>query len=499
MQHKLTISTDLVNILGEKMYRQHPLPVVVRELVQNSRDAALRKCVQPQITVTVRRNLNGKPWVGYAATVVDNGIGMTGEQIVGDFLALGGHMSEKDHSHQTGGFGLAKVAIMRHPKWEVRTLTNRLNSNLTIDEKLPNVDGCTVSVTDMEKPIQYDTLLHSIAMCAFSDIEVLFRLDNNEKIIEQRIGNKLWGKTAEIASGKGWKVSYLDPLELTEFSTTFKGYNLFRVNGLVQWITTSYRREFNLLIDIDVAGIDPKSPAYPLNTSREEISNYEIRNAITNVIAKADTDKKSTQSKAKRANVRDPYNLREGDFVSTRRKEQVVPITAHPGDGIEFILQFRKSVAREVNVSGKRTTAGLARLDWYYDPVPLTIAHPVDRLLLAWAEVLSYVAPEPFGIGLTTDKETVAIRLQWGNDAYYILNPYKITEGVETAEGLGLAMFHLACHEASHIFHDTHDEDFTSCEGSISRATADFAAQVLPKIKTHLRVALAIKKMEVKR
>src|SRR3990170_9015097 len=125
-QATMSIDPRLLKLVGRKLYSSHPIPIIVRELLQNSVDACNRKGVEPRITITVKQlDANGNDWL---VSCEDNGIGMTPEQLVNDFLRLGG--KKEEWANQTGGFGIAKAAILGSDDWEVHTLNNFLSRDI---------------------------------------------------------------------------------------------------------------------------------------------------------------------------------------------------------------------------------------------------------------------------------------------------------------------------------------------------------------------------------
>lgn len=104
----------------------------VREVIQNSLDAVVEnlqrgKIKKGRIDIAIQRN-------GTGYDVIDNGTGMSAEDIRDKFLALGG--TGKDVSGRFGGFGIAKAVILgptEQSTWELST------NDFYFDSKLSSV------------------------------------------------------------------------------------------------------------------------------------------------------------------------------------------------------------------------------------------------------------------------------------------------------------------------------------------------------------------------
>ena len=103
--------TQLINLLGSKMYRSDVQNVAVKELIQNAFDAAkiavaLGQIDRPHITVDIN-------YSDRSIIVSDNGVGMTPDIVQKAFFTIGG--SDKggvDNRLRSGGLGLAKMAFL---------------------------------------------------------------------------------------------------------------------------------------------------------------------------------------------------------------------------------------------------------------------------------------------------------------------------------------------------------------------------------------------------
>jgi HSP90 family molecular chaperone len=52
----MSIDPRLVSLVGRKLYSSHPIPIVTRELLQNSVDACRRKGIEPDIKIEIFHN-----------------------------------------------------------------------------------------------------------------------------------------------------------------------------------------------------------------------------------------------------------------------------------------------------------------------------------------------------------------------------------------------------------------------------------------------------------
>ncbi|MDY7079317.1 MAG: ATP-binding protein [Chloroflexota bacterium] len=111
-----TTGVDVWGFFAAHLYSYPLLPIVLRELFQNARDACRRVGHQPRIRIAVLGDTDFR----YGQVVCrDNGCGMDEDTILDNFLCLGG--TDKTQG-DTGGFGIAKAVILGGCTWwEVRT------------------------------------------------------------------------------------------------------------------------------------------------------------------------------------------------------------------------------------------------------------------------------------------------------------------------------------------------------------------------------------------
>ena len=472
IQAQLTIESDLMAVLGDKMYRQHPVVVLARELVQNATDACKRKGLPPSAwDVSLDISATDK---GFTVTCTDNGVGMTSEQIMADLLHIGKRKTNQDG--QTGGFGLAKVAIMRNPGWEVRSLGNTLRDDLVIQTGQTQIAGTVVTVMS-DRATSFDDIKRAVAMIAFSDydIHVSVSWNGNPVVDDQHLG--LRAKRGDDHREDAWTGFVCEQIKVGTFE--FNGWNAYRINGLCQWFDNSWSgRKPNAIVDVDVASISPHDQKYPLNTGRDGFNDWSLQRKVSDWVNSLDVDKNTTAKKLE-------------EQTRPEKPRQVI----FKGDAIDpvFKLAYMPSFSSSArsgracrSVVTAKTVAGFARLDISYDRnnVPSSELKAHDRLLVAWAKIVAHVAREPFGIGYTTEAEASRVTIGDGL-AYYLINPEAV-RGMASTTGLGLRLWHLATHEAAHQTCDVHNEDFTSKMAELGRETADLVASALDNCRGDL-------------
>jgi hypothetical protein len=120
MDHKripaFTTGVDVWVFFAANLYSYPLLPIALRELFQNARDACRRVDRQRRIRIAVLGDADFR----YDQVVCrDNGCGMDEDTILDHFLCLGG--TDKTQS-DTGGFGIAKAVVLGGCTWwEVHT------------------------------------------------------------------------------------------------------------------------------------------------------------------------------------------------------------------------------------------------------------------------------------------------------------------------------------------------------------------------------------------
>lgn len=445
MKATLTISPELLKIVGRKLYSNHPAIIAVRELLQNSHDACKRANVIPDIRIEIEGNNPCK------ITCTDNGIGMSQDDIVNYFLCLGG--TNKTESDNVGGFGIAKAVLFSNPPWYTWTHDNYVNSELVGGKwdivKVESRQGTQVQITVDD--FIYSTILESIyAMLSFSDVSVTLTRDDDSAIV---------GLTDEIKwqhTEERFKVGLLPKQEV--LGLTLKNLTVYRVNGLVQFITFSSFDSLNVVVDINTQGLNPKDDNYPLSLSRETITSA-VYSDINSIIRNYEQNPLTTRSNMKSEG--NSIKLYKGKYFRGRggndknadNNDEGQPESGNVGS-IAILIKGRKD---KPTIHEK-------------------------RLLRVWGKILTLVAhDESFGVGIIKSDDTLAARLDHGFNAYYLLNVDKLPK--LTKDGLILYLWSLASHESVHAWQNTHNEIFTSKMCELFEESADEIVPAMVDIK----------------
>jgi len=494
-----SIDPRLINMLGRKLYSSNPLPIVVRELLQNARDACIRAGVDPEIRIALTK-VSDTPdrWI---VSCDDNGIGMTTDEIVTDFLCLGG--KKADGTNQTGGFGIAKAAIMGCTNWKVRSLDNYLNREILENggkiQKRSYRQGTRVTV-EIQENVGAWAMRKALQMIYYSDVTV--DLHVNAKVgwptltlHDPEAGfPKQDRKVLENSEFfEMWAIGDIDVPDAAQYNSLNEtGWNVVRLNGLAQFMTGSrldYRKT-NLFFDIKTDR-NPEDNMYPFSMSREKLQG--IYEKLVDSFVQAHNS-----------------NVVESHITLVQETPESEKITILPGKllqgGRNTTYDRRKSKSKTGmgNKTGTKIEIEVEEQEqnYYDEDVPVRVLlrrykkDPNKRkwhakVLLAWQDVVGIVAEvsEEFGIGITSDPFKEATRTVLEGDTYYVINPEEaITDELlkKPDEAIVLYLWNLACHEATHKYVDDHNEWFTITEGAIQRDTCDLILACLPRIAKRL-------------
>jgi hypothetical protein len=446
MKAVLTISPELLQIVGRKLYSSHPAIIAVRELLQNSRDACKRADVNPDIEIKLTGN---NPCL---ITCTDNGIGMSQNDIIKYFLCLGG--TNKTESDNVGGFGIAKAVLFSNPPWQAHTRDNFIDSDMLYNGeevgKRYSINGTRVKIT-VDDYLYTNTLVAVYAMLQFSDTRITLTRDDESAEVGLTDSIK-WQHKEER-----FNVGLLPKQEV--LGITLENLTIYRVNGLVQFITFSSFDGINVIVDINVNGLNPKDDNYPLSLSRETITSA-VYSDINRLIRNYEQNPLTTRSNMKSED--DSIKLYKGKYFRGRGEGD------NPDD---------KTYGESGTESG--STAGIAILVKGRKNKPTL--HE-KRLLRVWGRVLTLVAhDDTFGVGIIKSDDTLAARLDHGLVAFYLLNVEKLPD--MSKDGLILYLWSLATHEASHAWQNTHNEVFTSRMCDLFKESADDIGPALVDIK----------------
>jgi len=505
MKARTTIDPDLIALLGRKLYSSHPIPIVVRELLQNSVDACSRANIMPEIALKVDIRHIGNDKYITTITCRDNGIGMDIDELLNKFLCLGGTGKTDIRTKQTvGGFGIAKAAIMSGCYWSVRThdlfVSSRyVSQDLDVAER-EYVDGTTVKVIITENPT-YATNREVARMIYGSDVDIDFTYRREgpyslgKNFNDPHAGLLLPAKRIEEVTG--WTGYSVDPVENPLFNIS--GYSLFRLNGLVQFSRDKVwgsDRQINLIVELTSTAL-PSSKEFPMSMSRETISNDNISLSAHKWVQKVDENYLTVERNHNREDVEDTEQLLHGYLLEGELGSgEYVKRDDETNDEREQ-RQSNEKEALKLKLGNLTRETVKNELDDYIvqdADMPLIMLSNYDKqtdlfdrdieIMLLWSKLLEIVIPEgyEFGIGLTHEPFNSCVMLHSGVQ-FFIVNPDFVVENVRTLAGLIVSMYGSAIHESAHIYCDTHNERFTSLEAMIRYMSADHFMMQYASIK----------------
>ena len=489
-----SIDPRLIQMVGRKLYSSNPLPIVVRELLQNAIDACSRKGVEPRIVIKILQiKKSAEDWL---VSCEDNGIGMTDEQIVDDFLRLGGKKS--NGSGQTGGFGIAKAAIMSCSDWSVSSLDNFLNKNILLQggtiRKRSRRDGTKVTVRIKEQ-VWGEEMRDTLRMIYFSDVKIHLVVNRRtwpSMLVDEKnaglsdVTRKLLHES-EVATI--WGVHDMKVDDAHEFLQPL-GWNVVRLNGLVQFLhgSRSAHRQTNLFFDMKT-DCTPDEANYPFSMSREKLVG-EYNKLVEDVIT------------AHNANVLQSVSVVAQDIKAEETVEVIPGKEIHGSRDTRYDLHktsessmgnmTSSKLSIEERIASLNGRGGGVKLVIYrYKKDPERKAFHA-KLLLVWQDVMQVVAAsdESFGIGITSDQFREAFRMNLDGTIFYVLNPeLAMTQDLreQSPEAIVLALWALAAHEATHSYVDDHNEWFTTTMHNIQRDSSEVLLKCLNKIAKRLK------------
>jgi hypothetical protein len=451
----LQMDPRLMGMIGKKLYQTHPLPILVRELLQNAIFACVRKGTkEPKIVITISRD----PGIT-TISCQDNGVGMTTQQLYDDFLCLG-NTSSHDDSRAVGGFGVAKAALMRNARWSCHTLDHKVDETYFTDEgeivPAEYLDG-TLITAHITEPTFSEDIIYALEMIYLSDVDVTIRIES-EAIYDEHAG--FHNELAPMAAEMGWSILGTPGVSFGDHEVIANNY--YRIGGLVQFRQHSYaKRKTNFIIDIETCE-RPASDNYPFNMSREGLINpwsWQIHSQL----ASFDAQPKTTDAMAEEnmPSWKPPVN----HFVGTKLRGRRNYPRNGPGE-LEILYEL---------LGGRATTAAAKHDDMYFegynkDERDLRADSKVLRL---WRELLCLVCSykDEFGIGFIVDPKADAVRLYAQNGFFYLINPdagFSLADEAKT-----LLFYFIAVHEAAHFVEESHNDDHAVEMNAIIRSTCD--------------------------
>jgi hypothetical protein len=406
-QTEITISNDLIALLGKKLY-SNPLTVILpRELLQNSIDAS-------QDSTIVRIDYSSNRDDTLSLTVSDLGCGMDKDTLLNTFLCIG-KTKKSDNVNNVGGFGIAKVSLFASKFWSVNTTCGKVNST-----------GIELSFNPNEYTKQGTTVNATIENQYSDKVQMLY---TNNPTGNKRI--KLNGKFIKNYDGKIIDYVYYKELQakiklakvltyqsLSGYDEKMTGCVVYRINGLTQFINKiDYDAKFNLIVDFDDIGYKPKDDNYPFSMSRESVS-YDISYPVNRIMTQLVTDKNSTADRTNNPN----GNKKVTNSINSNGR-----------------------LIKKVWGNGQFTKVDNWLCDIYQDMI----------------EIISIKTnTQTNKFGLSQDKGYLAANES--NGEIYWINSQAILSGCKNAESLVMTLLALSTHEFTHNYYDCHNEDFTS-------------------------------------
>jgi hypothetical protein len=426
----ITTSPELIRLLGKKLYTNHSMTILARELLQNSRDATLGG---GKINMTMEKLGNDQ----ISISCTDTGIGMGEDTLLNIFLAIG-RTGKAENDQAVGGFGVAKVSLFCQDKWEVHTRDNEVHcegNDSPSFSKVGKIKGTVVTAST-----KIDANVTSIDYVMRK--AMLFIFSSNVR--------NLYFDAVKVKAYVGKKILHRDddctvstaPYLVDSLGNKVCGYIFFRIRGLTQFcMAMSDVRTFNVLVDFNNIAYRPTDDRYPFGMSRESVA--------------------------------EKYSVLVSELISPLIKNIISSNISHSGTkSVKERVAVSKSTKRIV-VEAPRKNKGEGKV---------TSTHrQIERL---W-EIIFERMHISAHFGLTYDVDTLGEHRQHKGTEYFLVNGKLVEEYIERyyseedPVALVVWMFHLACHELAHRDCSDHDENFTCREG-------DIASKNSPEVFAHL-------------
>jgi hypothetical protein len=473
----------LMGMVGQKLYHNSSLATLLRELPQNAEFACIRGNVtEKKVKLIVIRRSSTNTTV----YCVDNGIGMTEEQLENDFMCLGNRSSAKD-SRAVGGFGVAKAAIMRNPEWSCWSLNHYVNQNYFIDDdaeiqKRSYREGTVVKVRITDYDGGHSNFFHGLNLLMFSDVDIhVIFVDGGKKVYDEpHVGllglmERSGLSYAQTNAGEDWTMYGMESVEF--FNHKVAGYVYHRIKGLVQFREIPIGdRKINLWIDYETEE-RPESINYPFDMSRENLSqdwSAKVRETIAthneNPLTASMTVTQATADVRKKS-----YELFKGNFLrGARGARGTIPRSTGA------VMGMGQGIAGEnPNKIHKYDRESL--LFRYYNHMERNLQRD-SHLLQAWMEILLVVAEErdSFGIGFIGMGATAMRAWEEGN-WYYLVNP-DVVANISGLDAQAMYLWSIACHEVTHLTHESHNEAFCIEMHRIQEETVESMMSIKHKV-----------------
>jgi hypothetical protein len=276
-------------LLTRSVYRSGDLPwLATREAAQNGLDAARAAIRARQIKAGEGRFEVTWDAAEGSLTWTDNGIGMSAEDIIGKFLAIGesGKRDADDSGQAAGGFGVAKAVILgvsRSFRWRMHTRDNlAIADGIDRDVQVydaPARQGTSLTVFDIDPElVRYwdrargvyvdieDRLRELLAANDLPGFTFVFNGEEVRPMFSRRCGSRVavdgsWGE-GTTAAVKAYRRPPGDR----------GGAWYLRLNGLFQVKFPAQRGNLKADVVIDLTTtVRPGQRGYPFNAARDSL------------------------------------------------------------------------------------------------------------------------------------------------------------------------------------------------------------------------------------
>jgi hypothetical protein len=535
-----TTGVDVWGFFAANLYSYPLLPIVLRELFQNARDACRHVGRTPRIRIAVLGDADFR----YGQIVCrDNGCGMDEDTILDRFLCLGG--TDKTQG-DTGGFGIAKAVILGGCTWwEVRTHPSASSGQVPstvpghclyvsldhVREQRP-VDVVVSGQVGSRVLLRYDPLpehdpryaklrfqswhfAQALGWLAHSDTPctVTARAGDQRAQVWRLEGLPTSEENVVAQGGDGrtaWTLHQVPPLTVPPFSfeqgerqvsreICSAGRLFVRLAGLVQFDEYMGDHADCWVLDIETEAV-PKDPDYPFSLSREKMAKP-LTEMVDAVLEAHRRNPVSSHRRQFRRVDRPTTVYYQGEWLGAGKRParhdveqarlEAARQIAGSGDVSLRVSVFAQAMAVAPNV--QRSPLGFTIQIKGVDKTRRDCLAPHHlRLLAAWAQVVDLVMQandiqERFGTGFAFDADTFAERVTDGHDVFYLINPNTTDVATSKAEETLLKMFVHAGHEVAHSQYPDHGEYHSSYMGDLLTNAAGFFATRQRRLAQELR------------
>ncbi|MEA3400181.1 MAG: ATP-binding protein [Armatimonadota bacterium] len=499
-----TTGVDVWGYFATNLYSHGMLPIVLRELFQNSRDSCRQIGQDPEISIVVR----GDETFKYGHIVCqDNGCGMDEDAIIDELLCLG---ATNKGLGATGGFGIAKAVILGGCTWwEVQTnqlylSLDHLRERRPIEEADQPRQGTRVLLRYDPLP-KHDPRHHKLRFSSWDLAEAISWLAHCDTpcAVDVYVGQQLqrWrldglrtGPETVVAEGQKartrWQLHQIPALDVEPFRyTSHRGVQrtrrvdsagrLFvRLSGLVQFTKRLSNHPDAWVLDVETEA-RAQDADYPFSLSRETLSDV-IEDDVDAALEPHHRNPLTSHRRQFRANDCPKTMYYAGRWLG-REEETQHQRAADVDDATLRASAFRQ--ATQVVGGDRRSPLGFQVQIKGVDRTGRNISAPHNlRLLAAWAQVVELIVlankvEEQFGVGFVFDADTFAERVSGGRGVFYLINPRAVRLASSRPDETLIKMFVHAGHEVAHSRYD-HGEHHSSYMGELlNRAAAAFAAE----------------------